>query len=288
MKKILGHILNGVGKFIEVFLNIIIFMVELATSFFNGIKQMLAALFLGGGCLLIFFFLNLIVLYSVTRNKYIMTIIFLSLVVPILGVKGVSYLKYIQYMATEYFYDRADYYLLGKKRTFDKISDYGKKYKAHIEELERLRRQKEQEEREKEFEERFNSSFGGTYYTFGDDINFEDLFGEGGFFDAFNRGGYYYNQGNYQGNYGGNQNSSGQNYTGIGFKQSYEEAIRILGLTTDADKYEIKLKYRQLAKKYHPDLNKEEGAKEMFQKINNAYEFLSDENIERYKRIKEQ
>lgn len=288
MKKILGHILNGVGKFIEVFLNIIIFMVELATSFFNGIKQMLAALFLGGGCLLIFFFLNPIVLYSVTRNKYIMTIIFLSLVVPILGVKGVSYLKYIQYMATEYFYDRADYYLHGKKRTFDKISDYGKKYKAHIEELERLRRQKEQEEREKEFEERFNSSFGGTYYTFGDDINFEDLFGEGGFFDAFNRGGYYYNQGNYQGNYGGNQNSSGQNYTGIGFKQSYEEAIRILGLTTDADKYEIKLKYRQLAKKYHPDLNKEEGAKEMFQKINNAYEFLSDENIERYKRIKEQ
>lgn len=288
MKKILGHILNGVGKFIEVFLNIIIFMVELATSFFNGIKQMLAALFLGGGCLLIFFFLNPIVLYSVTRNKYIMTIIFLSLVVPILGVKGVSYLKYIQYMATEYFYDRADYYLLGKKRTFDKISDYGKKYKAHIEELERLRRQKEQEEREKEFEERFNSSFGGTYYTFGDDINFEDLFGEGGFFDAFNRGGYYYNQGNYQGNYSGNQNSSGQNYTGIGFKQSYEEAIRILGLTTDADKYEIKLKYRQLAKKYHPDLNKEEGAKEMFQKINNAYEFLSDENIERYKRIKEQ
>lgn len=288
MKKILGHILNGVGKFIEVFLNIIIFMVELATSFFNGIKQMLAALFLGGGCLLIFFFLNPIVLYSVTRNKYIMTIIFLSLVVPILGVKGVSYLKYIQYMATEYFYDRADYYLHGKKRTFDKISDYGKKYKAHIEELERLRRQKEQEEREKEFEERFNSSFGGTYYTFGDDINFEDLFGEGGFFDAFNRGGYYYNQGNYQGNYGGNQNSSGQNYTGIGFKQSYEEAIRILGLSTDADKYEIKLKYRQLAKKYHPDLNKEEGAKEMFQKINNAYEFLSDENIERYKRIKEQ
>ena len=288
MKKILGHLLNGVGKFIEVFLNIIIFMVELATSFFNGIKQMLAALFLGGGCLLIFFLLNPIVLYSVTRNKYSMTIIFLSLVVPILGVKGVSYLKYIQYMATEYFYDRADYYLHGKKRTFDKISDYGKKYKAHIEELERLRRQKEQEEREKEFEERFNSSFGGTYYTFGDDINFEDLFGEGGFFDAFNRGGYYYNQGNYQGNYGGNQNSSGQNYTGIGFKQSYEEAIRILGLNTDADKYEIKLKYRQLAKKYHPDLNKEEGAKEMFQKINNAYEFLSDENIERYKRIKEQ
>ncbi len=286
MKKFLGHILNGVGKFIEVFLNIIIFLVQLATSIFDGIKQMIAALFVGGGCLLLLFILNPVVLYSITKNKYIMTILFLSVVVPILGVKGVSYLKYIQYMATEYFYDKADFYLHGKKRTFDKISDYGKKYKAHIEELERLKKQREQEEREKAFEERFNSAFGGTYYTFGEDINFEDLFGEGGFFDAFNQGGYYYNQGSF--NQQGNYNSQGQNYAGIGFKNSYEEAIRILGLTTDADKYEIKLKYRQLAKKYHPDLNKEEGAKEMFQKINNAYEFLSDENIERYKRLKEQ
>lgn len=286
MKKFLGHILNGVGKFIEVFLNIIIFLVQLATSIFDGIKQMIAALFVGGGCLLVFFILNPVVLYSITKNKYIMTILFLSVVVPILGVKGVSYLKYIQYIATEYFYDKADFYLHGKKRTFDKISDYGKKYKAHIEELERLKKQREQEEREKAFEERFNSAFGGTYYTFGEDINFEDLFGEGGFFDAFNQGGYYYNQGSF--NQQGNYNSQGQNYAGIGFKNSYEEAIRILGLTTDADKYEIKLKYRQLAKKYHPDLNKEEGAKEMFQKINNAYEFLSDENIERYKRLKEQ
>lgn len=286
MKKFLGHILNGVGKFIEVFLNIIIFLVQLATSIFDGIKQMIAALFVGGGCLLLLFILNPVVLYSITKNKYIMTILFLSVVVPILGVKGVSYLKYIQYMATEYFYDKADFYLHGKKRTFDKISDYGKKYKAHIEELERLKKQREQEEREKVFEERFNSAFGGTYYTFGEDINFEDLFGEGGFFDAFNQGGYYYNQGSF--NQQGNYNSQGQNYAGIGFKNSYEEAIRILGLTTDADKYEIKLKYRQLAKKYHPDLNKEEGAKEMFQKINNAYEFLSDENIERYKRLKEQ
>lgn len=286
MKKFLGHILNGVGKFIEVFLNIIIFLVQLATYIFDGIKQMIAALFVGGGCLLVFFILNPVVLYSITKNKYIMTILFLSVVVPILGVKGVSYLKYIQYMATEYFYDKADFYLHGKKRTFDKISDYGKKYKAHIEELERLKKQREQEEREKAFEERFNSAFGGTYYTFGEDINFEDLFGEGGFFDAFNQGGYYYNQGSF--NQQGNYNSQGQNYAGIGFKNSYEEAIRILGLTTDADKYEIKLKYRQLAKKYHPDLNNEEGAKEMFQKINNAYEFLSDENIERYKRLKEQ
>ena len=41
--------------------------------------------------------------------------------------------------------------------------------------------------------------------------------------------------------------------------------------------------YRKLAKKYHPDLNKEPGAKEKFQEINDAYEFLSEENIKKYK-----
>ena len=49
--------------------------------------------------------------------------------------------------------------------------------------------------------------------------------------------------------------------------------------------YEIKLAYRKKAKKYHPDLNKSPDATEMFQRINEAYEFLSDENIERYKNI---
>ena len=40
-----------------------------------------------------------------------------------------------------------------------------------------------------------------------------------------------------------------------------------------------------MAKKYHPDINKEPGSKEMFQKVNNAYEFLSDDNIERYRKM---
>ena len=40
-----------------------------------------------------------------------------------------------------------------------------------------------------------------------------------------------------------------------------------------------------MAKKYHPDLNKEEGAKEKFQKINAAYEFLNDTNVEMYKKM---
>ena len=50
----------------------------------------------------------------------------------------------------------------------------------------------------------------------------------------------------------------------------------ILGVARTADKEEIKRAYRRLARKYHPDVNKEEGAEERFKEINLAYEVLSD------------
>lgn len=50
----------------------------------------------------------------------------------------------------------------------------------------------------------------------------------------------------------------------------------ILGVSRDADKEEIKRAYRRLARKYHPDVNKESGAEEKFKEINRAYEVLSE------------
>jgi len=50
----------------------------------------------------------------------------------------------------------------------------------------------------------------------------------------------------------------------------------ILGVSEDASIEEIKKKYRELAKKYHPDVNKDPKAEEMFKKINEAYYVLSD------------
>ena len=51
----------------------------------------------------------------------------------------------------------------------------------------------------------------------------------------------------------------------------------ILGIPRNADDKEIKKAYRNLARKYHPDVCKEPGAEEKFKEINEAYSVLSDE-----------
>ena len=58
-------------------------------------------------------------------------------------------------------------------------------------------------------------------------------------------------------------------------KRDYYE---VLGLAKGATQDEIKKAYRKLAKKYHPDVNKDPGAEEKFKEINEAYEVLSDDN----------
>ena len=57
-------------------------------------------------------------------------------------------------------------------------------------------------------------------------------------------------------------------------KRDYYE---VLGLQKGASEDEIKKAFRQLAKKYHPDLNPgDKEAEAKFKEVNEAYEVLSD------------
>jgi len=60
----------------------------------------------------------------------------------------------------------------------------------------------------------------------------------------------------------------------VDFSQDYYE---ILGLTSKATSDDIKKAYRELAKKYHPDINKSSTSEELFKLISEAYEVLGDD-----------
>ncbi len=55
-----------------------------------------------------------------------------------------------------------------------------------------------------------------------------------------------------------------------------KDYYKILGISKNASQEEIKKAYRELAKKYHPDLNKETSSKEKMQEINESYSILGD------------
>ena len=59
----------------------------------------------------------------------------------------------------------------------------------------------------------------------------------------------------------------------VGF-QDYYEALEVPRTASQED---IRRAYRRLARKYHPDVNKEPGAEDRFKQISEAYEVLRDE-----------
>jgi len=56
------------------------------------------------------------------------------------------------------------------------------------------------------------------------------------------------------------------------FKDYYE----VMGVVRDATQDEIKRAYRKLARKYHPDVSKQNDAEERFKEVGEAYEVLKD------------
>lgn len=56
----------------------------------------------------------------------------------------------------------------------------------------------------------------------------------------------------------------------------YKDYYKILGVARDATQDDIKRAFRKLARKYHPDVNKDEGAEAKFKEVGEANDVLSD------------
>ena len=146
----------------------------------------------------------------------------------------------------------------------------------------------------------FERSFYGAYYEDAQSGSARDEYDgygsrSGGYWDKYggrSTGGY---SGSAGSGYGGSQSSSGSyggyssGYGGYssgsqGSAKSKRDPYEILGLSKDATFNEIKKKYRELVKKYHPDILMGKGADEeiiqegtkRLQEINEAYKILKE------------
>ncbi len=63
----------------------------------------------------------------------------------------------------------------------------------------------------------------------------------------------------------------------------YIDYYKVLGIERSASQQEVNKAFRKLARKYHPDVNKDAGAEDRFKEVNEAYEVLKDpEKRKRY------
>lgn len=247
LSKLFGYILYGLGRILSVILDIFITIIDLIVTIVVTVGRSIIALVSMGGCLLIMVLGPTLLFHPAT-----FPLVLFLIIVPIIGRKAVSYLKYIRYMVTEFLFDNADYLINGKGSGFQSFGEYGRKYIRMEEEKRRKEQQRRQAEQQRQWEERFKQwheyqSYGGSH------------------------------------SYGYNN----QTYTNptTEFKEKYEKSCNLLGIGFKTDIYEVKLAYRKKAKEYHPDLNKAENATKLFQQVNDAYEFLSEDNIDRYKNM---
>lgn len=257
IKQQYGKFLRGLGRVLDVSTGFIIDITDKILILLKSIRQILVMILLGMMMLTFFFLVGGIlgILLLPTILKIGLFFIIVPFVLELMS-KG---LKIFRYGTREYLYEKSDSILEDKERKFTSLGSYFKEY-IRLEE-ERIRREEEARRRAYEEQQRRARE------------QFEEFFrqssGFGGSFGGSTNGGY--------GSYSG--------VTDVGFKERYESACNVLEVDYKANKEAIRKAFRSKAKQYHPDLNKSEGATEMFQTINDANEFLTDDNIQRYKNL---
>lgn len=256
MNSIRGNFFKGIGKIIELTTGILIGILEGIILLIDSVKKILGMF----SFLLVFLFLNPFIIPFVLLQPELLLILIVLFIIPLLGKGLISYLRYAKYITTEYFYDKSDYYLIGKDNRRGSIGDYSQEYHRQKREQQRRESERRAKEQQRMWEEMFRNYYNQSQQQ---------------------------RQGPYSGGYSGQNSQQGGFYNPTNdFIKKYEESCKILGLNPTTDVYEIKLAYRKRAKQFHPDINKSPDATEKFQKINEANEFLSESNIQRYSQLK--
>lgn len=282
MKRIWGTILLGIGKVIDGLLTLLIFIFQLISDMTDVVISFLVSI-LAAACS---FLLILPLLFIPIINSPIFLIIAVIVLIPIITKPLLYILKKYQYALTNYFYDKSEAVIAGRQHS-KRVGEYARDYDLQ-------QQRKTREARQQQWETIFGDMFGrrpnsgqskggqqssrtgGTYGPNFGGFDWRDFgnFQQGG----YNPGGY--SQGGYEG-YQRRQEASNV----FTFKSDYENNARILEVPLTASYNDIKRAYRKLAKKYHPDVNKQPGANAKFTQITDAYNFFSEDKVAQYKRM---
>jgi len=256
IKKILGKILFGISRLISVIMDGLIGLIENIVVYTGKFLKGCLAIASMGGCLFFLLFAN--IGFRVLTNSIGFSIILIMLGFLMFGGKMASFLKYRKYIITEFLLNTANYFMDEDQYTYKTLNTYKEEYRR-AEEARIREEQRRYYEQQRQWEERFKQHWYQQQYHSG--------------------------QESYSGYRG--QGTHGQSYmnSNLDFKNNFERSCDILGVAYDADRQQIKTAYRKKAKEYHPDLSKLPDATKRFQEITTAYEFLSDDHIQRYKNI---
>lgn len=275
MKRIKGTVLLGIGKVFEGLLTLFIFIFQLISDMTDVVIRVLVSV-LAQACAFLFI---LPILFIPLLSSPIFLLIMAIALIPLI-VRPILYiLKKYKYALTNYFYDKSEALIAGRQHS-KSVGEYARDYDLQ---QQRKAREARQEQWETIFGDMFgrrsktgqgggqSSSQGGQYGTNFSGYDWRD-------FGNFQQGGY--SQGGYEG-YQRRQAAS-NSFT---FKQDYEKNAQILEVPFTASYNDIKRAYRKMAKKYHPDINKQAGASAKFAQITDAYNFFSEEKVDQYKRM---
>jgi len=254
IKRVASKIVYGVARTLEILIEGLIQLIATLVVLAKNIGRGCLVFISTGGCLFFVLMAGPFGLAILTSPVGLFTVAFVILF-PILGARFAVYLKYLKYIITEYLYNLANYLQDEAYYQYKPLREYKIAYQKAEEE--RIKREQQfYYEQQRQWEERmrqqWEQNFGGR------------------------QGGYY-----------GGQREFGSSYVNppLEFKNRYEKSCEILGVSYNAERAQVRTAYRKKAKEYHPDLNKAPTAAQMFNEITNAYEFLSEENIQKYKYI---